>query len=1784
MQCGGKREGRWGTSALCGLLAVLWALCALDVGAVSIKVTIPEKDEPWPWRPQLDLAVPSSFFSGERVLSEVDHWRVLSYVGAPLRVSADNVFDLMQVLELMQFMRADDKGQCPCYATPHRVFYYWFHPEELELLYGEPRWEALQKLQEPKAWSLVLTDDVGPAVRSAENFIAQLKAVDPPGQLILHMKSTPAEMREGRVPLADFRVFVRVISAGPAMVYRMPQLKVDGEAVGRRQHIHHFLQVKRKLGARVAEFDASTARAQRSLYDSLMELRQAEQDAYDRQVQFKERYRSFLLERQARQAAGEKEDSSDSGEDHTQSGARRSQSWLVIRSAAPPAPTAKERHAVLCRKISAAWQTLQESGVRWETDRRALQLRRLHARHCCPADLPQLQGMLNKDTAEEEWVNAEATATAAGELSDAARQQWVASVAEMMAQRDQSGRPPTFAQLFAVLFAVWEAEMQAAATAADVNSSNSAEGVTGVFNRSGSVDGTPAAADGDGSFHVKFNPTDFVSFADRFVESGCAVAMAGGWLPRFIRAELHYVVGIMDLVTHQQSCNNGSRDDTTNTTSPSFSGLLNKTGTTAAERQHCCCGSADGVVRGVLHLHESLSAGSDHAAGALATLREHGIFVRQHAKAATLLLLRSMRSAPSHLLRELLLTPRRAADESAARSTKSLASSPTRQRHDAVERPPNASRLLRFEQFYAVDHTFREVDDPFMTREGVTTLVAVSSENIYSTDDAPELEDVYREAEVERHDDDHDNRITNRLSRRVLKANMLFSGFKGSRRDPHEAQCELLVVLRHLGYFCDLDQRWVLSEARAGSGRRRHSRPVTLVGLPLPYSCPEHDRELYNVLDDRHHTLLMCPSGRRADFHGADSILPLGHPVHSVPTSETLFAMLHQVLLSLSYVHLIHTQQYELSHMYATLSVEMSLRLQQQLLREFQHKAKMLEYISVVVNVEYNGSVAANTKKTTFTWSQYDVLKGIADSSGEVGWAADVLLEEMEGGPEGNETVQKANTSFSTLNTRVVDAVQRCRSIADSPFVNTEALLLLALSRWAPRDPLVGNTVTSAAVEKPLAQWAMEPFRLLSELVLPTDVEQATPTNITVAPGQTQEERLSRESNEDEVQGLKPAKGTGRNKESSFTSNITDAGAGHTKAVDVHALFLVCLAAMKRWKNDFPSVHLLDSTTFSVRRTDPFVLASFLLHTQDVVTGEPIISIPRLREMAFAATPHFLGQTPHFLPMVDDTVESYAARLLRFAARHIHALEPSAELLRSGSYGVGALVDNTVSPSSQPSSATAAVNVRRRRVFDDAPPRRFRLRTLRQVKQQTFEMADLQPLLYAADLHDYLSPSRWTYLGTSLNAVYSALQYPFTLMTSEKVLGEMEERLQFTTPEERAEHLRRFLVFNEEAETEAEGEASGSSHGAGEAEAESVEGQQPLPTSPPDSHGALMTGVDGEGTAVTPFVDAFAKDVHLREHFIACQLFSFTLESGMPEGFSLIFLEAADHHNAFLRTLADYFADSVFGPWTASVWTEHHLSAQWQREKRDQTMDGSALTLSARSPFRYASLEGRQELFARLSRWKAARAATSPRTTRPRDLRTARDELLWCSGLLTRRAYYDSGRIYPLAYEGSVYPAADLECVAELNTFITAEGLSASRPPGRRAAWTTWTKAQWRQAQKNGTALLRDLGDRLAYDYDLIEDLPARRLPLSESDFHPNSLKLKAAAKLADHPHAHRKRFIRASTQLVEPWNRRSREISAESLGYGEGTYYNSRLHRVSGHRWGSMVQSWWLWLRSFFP
>ncbi|KAG5489245.1 hypothetical protein GH5_00109 [Leishmania sp. Ghana 2012 LV757] len=1598
-----------------------------------------EEDIHWPWLPQLELPIPPEFSSGQRILSTSEQWMVLAHVGVPFHVVVDSSGDLSRVLEVIQFMRTDAGGVCPHFTTPYRIMYYWFRPEELSLLYGEERWRALQRLQRPAAWSMVLKDDVGPAVREAERFIAELKVLDPPGKITLILDRQEPSLVPLCVSLADFKVRSRVVHLTRTVQYRLWQITADFEAPLHRNLTHRLLRAKLQYHEHIRAFDKFAAEAQRDLEISLKELRQSEQAAYASHRRFKRSYQRFCLQRQSRlqaerKAADAVQEALRGTPSSHNTASRRIARVRVHRAAGSPvAPPLDGGQAVRCRKVAAAWRTLRASGVHHETEMRASQLRRLHSRHRCLEPLPELVATTTVGHKE------------AG-LSQGAAHVWCNGVSEMHAQRRKSGRSPTFAQLFAVLYGVWVKETAVTQTLCGVDNGRRAAEVAAALAR----------------VKEDFNASAFTAFAERLVHSGDALRAApSGFLPRWLRAELHYMLAFLQLVEPKAA----SLEQIPATASP--------------------------FVRAVVDLHQSLSLGSHHAAGALATLREHGIFTRQQSKAAMILLLRSMKQAPTHLWRELLL--RRFPHTSDTVTT-------------APSSEADVSRLLRFEQFYAVYHSFSEVDDPFMTRQSIATLVAVTNEDINTGDDEPQMEDVYREAEVERGDSEYEGRLTARLHRRFLKANLLLSGFKGVHRDLLESQCELLVILRRLGYLCDLDLHPF--STKGGWSRLLNMPPAssttwtTIIGVPLPDSCAEHEAELLNVLSDDRQTLLSCPK---------DATLPPGRRRRrlEVPNSEPLFELLLQTLLTLSYVHLTHRHRYDVSHMYASLALELSLRVAQVTTARCAQAANMNP--SFQAHHYLNGSHEAESK------SFVKAVSSVAESDSDVAWAAEILVNELHG--IGNASSQRRGDSAAMEN-RVQRVLRRFASVADSPLVSTESLLLLGASRWAARGPLSGTAAEVSAFERDLPEWTMEPFTLIHQLL-----QKRPRSSSAAAPPQ--------------AQSLSPHAAVPE-----FSSGMHS---GRSR-MDAHALFLLCLAAMQRWKSDFPLVHTLDATSYSVRRTDPFVLSSFLLRARDAATGGPLISIEKLRNLAYAASPHFLGEGQRFLPLVDDTVDSYAARLLRFAARHIHALEPTVELLRSGGYGVRSTdsigADSVLTTMSGPRSSS----------LDDGPPTKSRLRTLRKVKQQTMESADLQPLLCAADVHDYVNKSRWTGFARVLNLMYNAVLFPFTMTASEALIADMETHVQLLKPEEREAEL-----CNKCQES-----------------AETFKSQQ--------------TSEAATRTAVSTFMDAFAKDAALREFFIAGQLLAVALESGMPEGFSLLLLEVTDRGNPHLRPIAEQLAGSVFGRMAPGVWTEHHLTAQWQREKRQLVSEGSLFLLDERAPFRYASVEARQELFARVNRWNAAKALQGDggdtgvsEERQRRRVSQALDHLLWCAGFLTRRVHQHTHRMYPYAYEGSVFPAADLECVAEMNRLLKAWKAPQEGAASAAGEAPTWTTTEWRGAQLNGTALLRDLSERLGYVYDTVQNAPAQHFPLSAEDFSLNGTAEAQAVLLAERNHEYHSRFAHTSTQLVEPWNRLSKDYREQVVAYGEGFYYNQRLHRVSGYRWGATLQMWWLRVRNVF-
>lgn len=73
----------------------------------------------------------------------------------------------------------------------------------------------------------------------------------------------------------------------------------------------------------------------------------------------------------------------------------------------------------------------------------------------------------------------------------------------------------------------------------------------------------------------------------------------------------------------------------------------------------------------------------------------------------------------------------------------------------------------------------------------------------------------------------------------------------------------------------------------------------------------------------------------------------------------------------------------------------------------------------------------------------------------------------------------------------------------------------------------------------------------------------------------------------------------------------------------------------------------------------------------------------------------------------------------------------------------------------------------------------------------------------------------------------------------------------------------------------------------------------------------------------------------------------------------------------------------------------------------------------------------------------------------------------------------------------------------------------------------------------------------------------------------------KSNDKSAAEPHDEGRGY--AVRQLVEPWNRVEGSVPQVQLSYGEGMYYNARLHTVTALQWVSRLRRWyrrvWTWL-----
>ncbi|KEG14975.1 hypothetical protein DQ04_00231010 [Trypanosoma grayi] len=292
----------------------------------------------------------------------------------------------------------------------------------------------------------------------------------------------------------------------------------------------------------------------------------------------------------------------------------------------------------------------------------------------------------------------------------------------------------------------------------------------------------------------------------------------------------------------------------------------------------------------------------------------------------------------------------------------------------------------------------------------------------------------------------------------------------------------------------------------------------------------------------------------------------------------------------------------------------------------------------------------------------------------------------------------------------------------------------------------------------------------------------------------------------------------------------------------------------------------------------------------------------------------------------------------------------------------------------------------------------------------------------------------------------------------------------------------------------------------------------------------------------------------VRESSIALQLLSAALKSGEPDGFTFIFVEEMERGNAHLKSITHYFAEHVWGQGLTEVWMEEHKGAQWHHMKPKTKGRGPVFTVNAHFPFIYARSESRMELFTYIALKRVMtrqKHAAHPGADTVQSVLSSAEEnnneivhtLSLCSGVLISLALR-KGRPFPprKPYEGMYLPVGSTLCLRRLLQHIRSTGVSPF--------WGLSVQA----AELSLLNLLSDLAETQAHYYDLSLD---------------GSYIADADASEGDEEQRYRK-------NLVEPWVRIV-DAEGEELflpEVGEGAFYNSRLHCVSGMYYAAQLHS----------
>ncbi|ORC93105.1 uncharacterized protein TM35_000024310 [Trypanosoma theileri] len=315
---------------------------------------------------------------------------------------------------------------------------------------------------------------------------------------------------------------------------------------------------------------------------------------------------------------------------------------------------------------------------------------------------------------------------------------------------------------------------------------------------------------------------------------------------------------------------------------------------------------------------------------------------------------------------------------------------------------------------------------------------------------------------------------------------------------------------------------------------------------------------------------------------------------------------------------------------------------------------------------------------------------------------------------------------------------------------------------------------------------------------------------------------------------------------------------------------------------------------------------------------------------------------------------------------------------------------------------------------------------------------------------------------------------------------------------------------------------------------------------------------------------------YVRETSIALQLVSMSLMSGEPDGFTFILIEEMNRGNKHLHSIAYYISEHVWGNRLVETWIEQHKTAQWHKLKPKTKKYGVLFGLDSSMPFFYALPESMMELFAyitlkRVRNWQQGEVKTSHEVSSVDkgfiDNVKINDKIFralgMCSGVLIEVAMR-KGRPFPpqRPYEGMYRPVGNPLCLRQLLQYIRQTGISPfsgfSNKDAEKWLLDMLTELSIKQARYYGISLN---GGSTLTDTDLDSSSP------SAEENEPELRKF-----------------------LVEPWNRVG-DVEDDDLPppkFGEGAYYNRRLHTVTGTYYAASLQKFYVKIKNmvtnFFP